>query len=378
MVIPHTYEYVKNFVESLGFILLSKTYKNNSSELIIMDKDGYIYITSYVKLSMKNINSNKGRFYKNNPYTIQNIKLWLKLNNKPLELINDKYINSKTKLIFKDIEGYYYEMNLDGLLMNNYTHSRFHQSNPYTIQNIKLWLELNNKTFKLLSLKFKKATEKLIWECLNCEKEFKTSWHDIYSGTNCTHCTTHSRIVTIYNCLATTNPELASEWHPTKNGDLTIYNVTYGKADYIWWKCSKCNHEWEASLNNRSRGRGCPKCSFQSKGENKIELLLKQRSINFIPQKTFPDCKNINVLEFDFYLPNYNANIEYQGRQHYESVDYFGGEKSFKLNQKRDQIKRDYCKNNNIKLIEIPYWDFDNIEQILQRELNLNDINLAI
>jgi hypothetical protein len=79
-------------------------------------------------------------------------------------------------------------------------------------------------------------------------------------------------------------------------------------------------------------------------------------------------------LRFDFYLEEFNTSIEIQGKQHYEPVD-FGGRprewsiQDFKIQQIRDQIKRDYCKENNIKLLEIPYWDFDNIEQILDKTI---------
>ena len=64
-------------------------------------------------------------------------------------------------------------------------------------------------------------------------------------------------------------------------------------------------------------------------------------------------------MPFDFYLVDYNILIECQGEQHYKPISVFGGEKGFKLQQKRDNIKRNYCKNHNIHLIELPYWDFN-------------------
>lgn len=66
-----------------------------------------------------------------------------------------------------------------------------------------------------------------------------------------------------------------------------------------------------------------------------------------------------------------NLLIEFQGIQHYEPVEIFGGEKQFKIQQEHDKRKREYAINNNIKLLEIPYWDFDNVEEILSRELGL-------
>jgi len=121
--------------------------------------------------------------------------------------------------------------------------------------------------------------------------------------------------------------------------------------------------------NSHLNGSGCPKCRF-SKGEIKIENFLKQNKINFINQKKFKECKNKYLLKFDFYLPNYNLCIEYDGKQHFESIPLFGGKKSFKKQQKRDQIKNEFCWNNNINLIRLSYKDKDFILDKLQYTLN--------
>lgn len=65
--------------------------------------------------------------------------------------------------------------------------------------------------------------------------------------------------------LAEHNPELIVEWHPTKNGDLTPNDISYGSAKNVWW-LGKCGHEWEQNPNHRSRGRGCPTCAQLSRG----------------------------------------------------------------------------------------------------------------
>ena len=123
------------------------------------------------------------------------------------------------------------------------------------------------------------------------------------------------------------------------------------------------------------RDKGCPVCR-ESKGERKIKTFLIVNDINFNKQHKFNDCKNINPLPFDFYLPEHNLCIEYDGEHHYKSVRFNGksiesSEKAFKKTQLHDQIKTDYCLNNNIQLLRIPYWDFKNIEQILEKELQI-------
>src|SRR6266851_5304847 len=60
--------------------------------------------------------------------------------------------------------------------------------------------------------------------------------------------------------LSVTHPQLAAEWHPTKNGELRAENVTAGSSRKVWWQC-QAGHEWLATLNNRTNGRGCPYCS---------------------------------------------------------------------------------------------------------------------
>lgn len=96
-------------------------------------------------------------------------------------------------------------------------------------------------------------------------------------------------------------------------------------------------------------GRGCPICR-ESKGEIAIRRFLTKNKIEFIPQKKFKDCFYIRNLPFDFYLPNYNVCIEFNGRQHYEPVIAFGGESEFNEIKKRDLVKKEFCYNNKIKL----------------------------
>ena len=117
----------------------------------------------------------------------------------------------------------------------------------------------------------------------------------------------------------------------------------------------------------------------KSEAEIKIYNWLKYNNYYFKDEHAFKDCKNKNPLIYDFYLPNYNLLIEYQGMQHYKPIEFFGGEKTYKKQIKNDQIKRDYCKNKNIILLEIPYWDFNNIEVILAKILRkITDKDLKI
>ena len=117
------------------------------------------------------------------------------------------------------------------------------------------------------------------------------------------------------------------------------------------------------------KGHGCPTCS-QSKGELTVYNILNDLKYQFEQEYMFKDCRDKQPLPFDFYIPSIRTVIEYQGRQHYEPV-CFGGcsvESSlrvFEINKSHDIIKRKYCKEHNIELIEIPYTQLKNISEIL-------------
>lgn len=140
----------------------------------------------------------------------------------------------------------------------------------------------------------------------------------------------------------------------------------------IKMKHNICGHEYYINPNSFLHGTRCPICkSF--KGEEKIAKYLIKNNIKFETQKTFKDLKDKGFLRFDFYLPEYNLLIEYDGKQHFEPVDFSGNnpeqaEENFKNRKIRDWMKNNYCKENNIKLLRIKYNDFKNIKKILKEE----------
>lgn len=147
------------------------------------------------------------------------------------------------------------------------------------------------------------------------------------------------------------------------NYDFTNYKNVHTKIKII---CNK-EHTFYQKISNHLQGKGCPVCR-ESLGERKISLFLDNNNIQYIKQKKYNDCKFINKLPFDFYLPKYNICIEYDGIQHFESIKLFGGEKEFLKTQIRDKIKTEYCLNNNIQLIRISYME--NIEDKLNLNIN--------
>ena len=93
----------------------------------------------------------------------------------------------------------------------------------------------------------------------------------------------------------------------------------------------------------------------------------KERNIIFVRNKTFDDLKDKKFLSYDFYIPEYNLLIEYNGKQHYKENSF--KRHDLKLQRHHDWLKRKYAKNHNIKLLTIPYWDYKIIENILEEKL---------
>jgi hypothetical protein len=118
------------------------------------------------------------------------------------------------------------------------------------------------------------------------------------------------------------------------------------------------------------KGHGCPICS-ESKGEKEVKNILKKYNIKYKREFRFSDCVNKYTLPFDFYLPEYNICVEFNGRQHYEPISLWGDKNYLNKVKKNDKIKRDYCLNKGIKLCVIKYNQIKNIEKILCEILKL-------
>ena len=188
-------------------------------------------------------------------------------------------------------------------------------------------------------------------------------------GAGCSKCYFESKFSNTDNFI-----EKAKKVHGDK---YTYDNVNYKREnELVNITCPK-HGDFPQSPSNHLQGNGCPICS-ESKGELIISKLLNTLEIQYDRGKKFDDCRNLKVgrycrrLPFDFYLPEFNAVIEYDGLQHYEPVERFGGEETFKKTQIYDEIKNKYCKDNGIKMIRIPYTvKFDDILPLLKNELQI-------
>lgn len=119
------------------------------------------------------------------------------------------------------------------------------------------WHPVNNGDF--LPSMASCGSHKVVWWKCSKGHEWQMAISKRAGGYGCPYCSGQS-VLQGFNDLLTVNPELAAEWNPTKNGDLSPTMVSRGSTRKVWWICSK-GHEWQASIGSRSRGAGCPYCS---------------------------------------------------------------------------------------------------------------------
>ena len=181
--------------------------------------------------------------------------------------------------------------------------------------------------------------------CLEHGK-FKQIARNHLVGHGCPVCYKESSIITLNDFI-----DKAKNIHGDKyDYKLVCYKNNRTKVDII----CKEHGVFKQIANYHIRGSGCPVCN-ESKGEKEVAKWLDKNNIKYIRQKRFNDCKNIRSLPFDFYIYSLNMCIEYDGKQHFEAIDFFGGEEGLIYIQNNDRIKTQYCINNNMKLVRIKY-----------------------
>ncbi len=129
-----------------------------------------------------------------------------------------------------------------------------------------------------------KSNIKYWWKCSKCGYEWQAKPNARINGTGCPACANKIAVKGL-NDLQTNYPEIAKEWHTTKNEDVNPDMVVSGSNKIFWWKCSECGNEWRSSVNSRTRGRGCKLCG-RNKATQKLNKTLASKN-NFV--KNYPD-----------------------------------------------------------------------------------------
>jgi len=247
------------------------------------------------------------------------------------------------------------------------------------------------KKNKLNPWEISHGSREKVW--IKCQEKDYHSYdilcHSFVTGNRCLYCA--GKKVHKLDSLGTLYPKVLDIW--SDKNEKSPYEYTPKSHQYVWWKCPDGKHEDYFrridSLNNHNFR--CPECN-NSKGEESIsnclinkrfikidqeefEQLIDEDKYNknyYIPQMKYSGLLGLGngLLSYDFYIPKLNLLIEYQGEMHERFVrGIHKSIKDFEKQQEHDRRKKVYAQNNNINLFEIWYYDFDNIEEILDTKL---------
>ena len=269
------------------------------------------------------------------------------------------YSNSKKKVkIICDKHGVFEQLPYNHLLGKGCGYCNPNFGSSLTLDD---FIERSNKIhnfeydYSLVNYSNNKTKVKII-----CKKHgpFEQEPRGHLSGLKCASCQGNKKMIKsdfVDRCLITFNGKYdysLSEIDGVKN-KTTIICPSHGKFSQL--------------VDSHLRGHGCPKCN-DSKGEKIISWFLDKNNIHYETQKMFDGCKDIRKLKFDFYISNINTCIEFDGKHHFESIEF--GEKKLEDTIKKDKIKNEFCEKNNISLLRIHYTS--NIIKELEK-LKLNN-----
>ena len=375
----HDFEYIKTFIESTGCILITpkNEYENTHQKLEIQCYCGNKFNVSFKVFSRKRTPKQQcnecGSKNKISKKTLPLEKLKEEINikfNGEFEVLGD-YKNRKTHTRFKHkVCGYEWLTTPDNFLRDKgcpKCNKRVCQSKPIKTKNkesnniIRISKteyfkakvkELSGEEYSVLS-NYTKATDKITLRHNKCGREYQTQPHHFLSGSRCPICWNESKLGKFQK---DTN-QFANEIKEKYKNEYTIIGEYVGARTKTEVRHNKCGNIFEVSPDNLLRGKGCPYC-FESKGEKRIEKYLKENNIGYTLQFKINKCRNIRPLPFDFAILDNESLmylIEYDGKQHFQPIKFFGGIESFKDIIIKDDIKNRFCTKNNISLLRISY-----------------------
>ena len=305
--------------------------------------------------------------HRNTPYTLEELKSIY--DNEYIEVM--EYNNANDLRIRCKICGEIYKSKTNNLnrkqihnkctqFVRGIRHARF------TLEEIKELYEDEHKEI----IEYINA-RKILCRCKYCNEIYNTSIESLKK-----HCI-HRKCQGLHDSRRT--PEKCAEklkkLQDVKHPYVEV--LEYHAYNDVICKCKLCNKIIKVtsrSIYHKQVHQDCPMHQV-SHGEIQVAYVLDYLNINYIQEYSFNDCRNIFPLRFDFYIPSLNVCIEYQGKQHYRPVQFIGETiEEANYNYERivhnDNIKKEYCKKNNIHLIEIKYTEYDDIYNILESQLS--------
>ncbi|ULP49235.1 zinc-ribbon domain-containing protein [Mycolicibacter virginiensis] len=174
-----------------------------------------------------------------------------------------------------------------------------------------------------------KSRRKAWWQCSTCDKQWEAAIYSRATGHGCRSCADRQRAVDFGaaepgHSLAELDPEIAAQWHPSRNGALTASDVTANSGQTVWWLCDR-RHEWQAMINNRRKARGCPKCTLWGTSVEEIRMRheLLAAGVPIDPNHEVIHEASGRVLQCDMVCSTWNVVIEFDGNRFHKLPDSF-------------------------------------------------------
>lgn len=369
-----TYEEVKSIVESQGSLLLSETYVNNRQLLKLVCKCGKPFeknldtMNRYKKYMCNTCSDKIARKNKSVPYN--KIKSNIEKTGYKLETKESEYVNTEKKIKVTCKEGHSYEVAYNSFMSGKRCKKCYNENTRkrLTISYEEIYNFINSIGYFLHTPKEDYTDTKSRIE-VSCDKghRYSVRANSLRIGRRCKKCSDKEKGI-----KSRVPYEKMVEYVNQDGYKLLTSKEEYnGTHSYCLFQCNRSHNPYRSKMSEFLQGSRCPTCR-ESKGEKKIRKILNECNVSFFQQHKFEDCRFKQVLSFDFYLSEYNLCIEYDGIQHYKIIEAFGGFNGFVETKIRDTIKNEYCKNNNIGILRIPYFKFDEIENILLNKLKLS------
>ncbi|MCM3154479.1 hypothetical protein M3611_20940 [Priestia megaterium] len=204
-----------------------------------------------------------------------------------------------------------------------------------------------------------------------CSLSYTVTPRNFFNGHRCPKC---------FGTPKKTVEQLKKEIYDLVGDEYEVIGEYFNTNTKIEIKHNECGNAYMVIPYTFLSGRRCPKC-IESRGEKKIDEFFRDNRVNFSSQFRFKNCRNTAPLPFDFAViegGNVKVLVEYDGEGHFKPFRYSKDEeimlKKLKNAQKNDQIKNAYCIDNKIPLIRIPYWEYENVDEILHQVLGYFNI----
>ena len=404
--------------------IISNEYKNNRVKLKCQCLiDGNIWYVNWANLSMgKGCPQCSG----NQKLSLDIIKQRLEELNPNLEILSETYLNVDAKVSCRcNSCGYEWASKWDNLYRRHRCPNCCTQRKDYTIEDIRKIMFDLNENIVIISDEYTGCKGKLTFKCLKCERTWESVWTYMKEYKECYHCKKIKSTQKLKEKLQEVKPDILIIDEEYENNSQKL-NLQCKKCGYSWrssWtnitrapgvlnlkgcpncngyrkdmdihcvkerlkninpyvkilstsyknnetpmkcECTVCGYTWSVKWSKISAGRGCPSCN-SSAPERMIMKFLDESNIDYFKEYVFENLKgSFGFLRFDFAILNKDKKIdlliEYDGEFHYKK---FYEEQNFDKQQRYDKLKNEYCIKNNIPLIRIPYWEKDNISEIL-------------